>query len=313
MADPAGPVEPGWLDLPSTIEGPEGLQLRRVTPELAELIEEQLNAELGATERSEMFRYYTRSIFPLRPFVEAPGRVTYALFRGEELLAQTSVYDADPGQRHVTLGFTYVLPAHRGKGYNPVLKQLLFRELASYGVRRVWFRMDRENRASQRGVERAGAVFSHVDDAARVYPDGRVSESLYFRRELLPPDWVFAASNGFAVRVGQAGELEALLRMAVEQGPSAGVEWVQVQHATEPGVYLAFDLVEAGECGTAGGATGGDAGGDSGGDAQPGGSAVGEEPQWRVSASEAQAEALGELAGAVVLPAEALRALARVV
>lgn len=237
------PDLPGLPEFPEVIDGAGGVQLRRLPSDLAAEVEGYVLAHTTEAERAEMFRYYTRSVFPLTDFVAAPGRSTYGLFSGERFVGQTSIYDANADTSHVTLGFTYVLPGERGKGYNPLLKQLLFAELAQRGVRGVWFRMDAENEASRRGVERAGAVFSHVDEAPRVYPDGRVGESLYFFRRLVPVDWVFAASNGFAVRVQDARELRELVGMALEAGPAAGLEWVQVQHAQEEGVYVACDAV----------------------------------------------------------------------
>ncbi|RIX33892.1 GNAT family N-acetyltransferase [Corynebacterium falsenii] len=233
--------------LPEVIDGLGDLQLRRLDPALAAEVEGYVVASTTEAEREELFRYYTRSVFPLDEFVEAPGRITYGLFAGERFVGQTSIYDANVSANHVTLGFTYVLPGARGRGYNPALKMMLFSELARRGVRGVWFRLDAENEASRRGVERAGAVFSHVDEAPREYPDGRVGESLYFFRTLVPVDWVFAASNGFAVRVQDAGELRELLRLALEAGGAGGadgaggVDWVQIQHAQEDGMFVAFD------------------------------------------------------------------------
>lgn len=233
--------------LPEVIDGPGDLQLRRLDAALAAEVEGYVVASTTEAEREELFRYYTRSVFPLDEFVTAPGRITYGLFAGERFVGQTSIYDANVSANHVTLGFTYVLPGARGRGYNPALKMMLFGELARRGVRGVWFRLDADNEASRRGVERAGAVFSHVDDAPREYPDGRVGESLYFFRTLVPVDWVFAASNGFAVRVQDGGEPRELLRLALEAGGAGGadgaggVDWVQIQHAQEDGMFVAFD------------------------------------------------------------------------
>ncbi|MDC7104284.1 hypothetical protein PQG76_07175 [Corynebacterium falsenii] len=64
-------------------------------------------------------------------------------------------------------------------------------------------------------------------------------------REPVPVDWVFAASNGFAVRVQDAGELRELLRLALGAGGAGGVDWVQIQHAQEDGMFVAFDAHSA--------------------------------------------------------------------
>lgn len=270
--------------LPEVIDGPSDLQLRRLDPALAAEVEGYVVASTTEAEREELFRYYTRSVFPLDEFVAAPGRITYGLFAGERFVGQTSIYDANVSADHVTLGFTYVLPGARRRGYNPALKMMLFSELARRGVRGVWFRMDAENEASRRGVELAGAVFSHVDEAPREYPDGRVGESLYFFRTLVPVDWVFAASNGFAVRVQDAGELRELLRLALGAGDAGGVDWVQIQHAQEDGMFVAFDAHSP-----------------AGDDAA----------MWVVSADERHQPALADVLGVPLTPDAAHRALDR--
>lgn len=235
-----------WLNLPSTIDGPGDLQLRQVTADMATGLQKYYDEQLSRSEYEELFHFFTRSPLPLEPFISDAMRTTYALYRGDRPVAQTSVYDADKSAQTVTLGFTFVLPRERGAGHNAVLKSLLFRELAARGVREVWFRMDETNTPSRRGVERAGAVFSHVEDAPRKYPDGRVGRSVFFRRELRKPDWVFAASNGFAVRVQNLDELESLTLVALGSGEQQGVEWIQIQHAQAREVFVAFDRVPQG-------------------------------------------------------------------
>lgn len=61
-----------------------------------------------------------------------------------------------------------------------------------------------------------------------------------------PADWVFAASNGFAVRVQDHEELENLTQVALQSEPEQGVEWIQIQHAQEQGLFVAFDRVPPG-------------------------------------------------------------------
>lgn len=235
-----------WLNLPTTIDGPGDLELRQITSTNAADLQSFYDSELSEPERKELFRFFTHSPFPLTSFVSDATRTTYALFNGDRPVAQTSVYNADEQEKAVTLGFTFVLPNERGAGHNAVLKAAIFRELAARGVRHVWFRLDESNAKSRRGVERSGAEFSHVEDAPREYPDGRVGRSVYFRRELRQPDWVFAASNGFAVRVQNVDELQTLAQVALESGEQQGVEWIQIQHAQDQDLFLAFDRVPQG-------------------------------------------------------------------
>ena len=97
-------------------------------------------------------------------------------------------------------------------------------------------------------------------------------------------DWVFAASNGFAHRVGDAEELHQLLAAALQAPVAAGLEWVQVQHAVETHVYVAFDAVDAHEDASA---------------------AASGQQKWRVSADESTRPAMGEATGAALTPDEA--------
>lgn len=97
-------------------------------------------------------------------------------------------------------------------------------------------------------------------------------------------DWVFAASNGFAHRVGDPEELHQLLAAALQAPVAAGLEWVQVQHAVETHVYVAFDAVDAYEDASA---------------------AASGQQKWRVSADESTRPAMGEATGAALTPDEA--------
>lgn len=272
-------TEHSWInDLPHTISGPGDLSLRRVAPERAVELQRYYDSVLTPAARAELFRFFTRPVFPLSSFITDATRVTYTLYNGDSPVAQTSVYNADEKTKSVTFGFTFVLPHERGAGHNTTMKTLLFRELASRGVREVWFRMDEANEQSRRGVERAGAQFSHVEDAPREYPDGRVGTSIFFRRPLQPPDWVFAASNGFAVRVHNLDELESLTQVALNSGMEQGVEWIQIQHAQEPELFVAFDRMPEG---------------------------------WRVSTDEGHAQVVSDVQDRVLEANQAARLLAR--
>ena len=126
-------------------------------------------------------------------------------------------------------------------------------------------------------------------------------------------DWVFAASNGFAHRVGDPEELHQLLAAALQAPPAAGLEWIQVQHAVETHVYVAFDVADGTDAATDGtdaatvtdGAT--DAADPVATDAatDPATGTDSGQQKWRVSADESTRPAMGEAAGAVLTPDEA--------
>ncbi|MDK6301688.1 hypothetical protein QP140_03640 [Corynebacterium sp. UMB9976] len=126
-------------------------------------------------------------------------------------------------------------------------------------------------------------------------------------------DWVFAASNGFAHRVGDPEELHQLLAAALQAPPAAGLEWIQVQHAVEAHVYVAFDVADGTDAATDGtdaatvtdGAT--DAADPVATDAatDPATGTDSGQQKWRVSADESTRPAMGKAAGAVLTPDEA--------
>lgn len=169
---------------PPTATGTDGgWELRLLTGEDPGELDAVL-ATVPEADRAATFHFFTVVPLPLDEFVTAdPGRRTYGLFRGDEALACTSVYAADPDARTVMAGFTWTAPAWRGRGVNRAMKSALFSTLADAGVREVWFRADVENTASCRALERCGAERVRVDDAPRVYPD-RVSRSVFYRRVL---------------------------------------------------------------------------------------------------------------------------------
>lgn len=118
-------------------------------------------------------------------------------------------------------------------------------------------------------------------------------------------DWVFAASNGFAHRVGDPEELHQLLAAALQAPPAAGLEWIQVQHAVETHVYVAFDVADGTDAATDGtdAATVTDGATDAV-DSPATGTDSGQQ-KWRVSADESTRPAMGEATGAALTPDEA--------
>ncbi|RAV34215.1 GNAT family N-acetyltransferase [Corynebacterium heidelbergense] len=144
-----------------------------------------VEATVAPEERAETFHYFTRLPLPLGPFIAADAtRRVYALVgKNSSPVGCTSLYDCSEARRRVTLGFTWISPNRRGSGANAALKRGMFDELSDAGVREVWFRADVLNAASRRSLEKAGAQFSHIEAAPRVYPD-RVSASVYYFKRL---------------------------------------------------------------------------------------------------------------------------------
>ncbi len=118
-------------------------------------------------------------------------------------------------------------------------------------------------------------------------------------------DWVFAASNGFAHRVGDPEELHQLLAAALQAPPAAGLEWIQVQHAVETHVYVAFDAADGTDIATEGATDTVDPAAAATAATDPAADTDSGQQKWRVSADESTRPAMGKAAGAVLTPAEA--------
>lgn len=194
-----------WPDLPETVPAEpadpddavtgDGWELRQVTPQDAPAVE----ASVPAEDREDTFAFFTTLPFPVEEFIADPTRRMYALWSGDRVMASTTVYNGDPENGTVMLGYTWVSPVHRGGGsghpghrgrsgrsgvVNTALKQAMYAACRDAGVREVWFRADVENLRSCRSMEKNGAHRMHLEDAPRVYPDGHVSQSVFYRKVL---------------------------------------------------------------------------------------------------------------------------------
>lgn len=306
---PAWPALP--VELPVTLPSGDSGVLRLLDADTATRVDSALAECVPSDSASpaELGHFMTRPPFPLSSFIQDATRFTYGFFdnpAADELpVAMTSIYDVDQSAQEATMGFTVVAPHARGRGLNAAMKLALFDELAEVGIRAVWFRMDGENRAAARGVRAVGAVFSHVGDDPRAYPDGRVGKHHFYRRQLRPTDWVFAASNGFAQRLDQRGMVQALAAALHAPADEMGLEWIQLQHASQPGVFLAFDAAGPGSEGAA-------ATSDSAVDPEPNPAESGDAPLWRVSADDSTRPALDGLLDRPLTSQDAIHALDRV-
>jgi len=118
-------------------------------------------------------------------------------------------------------------------------------------------------------------------------------------------DWVFAASNGFAHRVGDAAELHQLLAAALQAPRSAGLEWIQVQHAVETHVYVAFDVADGSDASADGAADPSDPVAADSAATEPATDTDSAQQKWRVSADESTRPAMGDATGGALTPDEA--------
>lgn len=120
-----------------------------------------------------------------------------------EVMGSTSYLAADPANRRVEVGATWLHPRFQRSGVNTEAKLLLLRHaFESLGCRRVEFKTDSENRASRAALARIGAREEGTLRAHMVRPDGSRRDSVYF--SVIEPEWpgVRAHLEGLLARAG---------------------------------------------------------------------------------------------------------------
>jgi RimJ/RimL family protein N-acetyltransferase len=120
-----------------------------------------------------------------------------------EVMGSTSYLAADPPNRRVEIGATWLHPRFQRSGVNTEAKLLLLRHaFETLGCRRVEFKTDSENRASRAALARIGAVEEGTLRAHMVRPDGSRRDSVYF--SVIEPEWprVRAHLEGLLARAG---------------------------------------------------------------------------------------------------------------
>jgi len=105
-----------------------------------------------------------------------------------EVMGSTSYLAADPPNRRVEIGATWLHPRFQRSGVNTEAKLLLLRHaFETLGCRRVEFKTDSENRASRAALARIGASEEGILRAHMVRPDGSRRDSVYF--SVIEPEW----------------------------------------------------------------------------------------------------------------------------
>lgn len=103
-------------------------------------------------------------------------------------VGMTRFMDIQPENRMVEIGGTFINPAHQRTAVNSEAKFLMLRHAFEvWDCLRVQFKTDLRNLASQRAIERLGAVREGVLRDHIILPDGTIRSSVYY--SILAAEW----------------------------------------------------------------------------------------------------------------------------
>jgi RimJ/RimL family protein N-acetyltransferase len=104
----------------------------------------------------------------------------FAANKDNALVGITHFINADPINRIVEIGGTYLAPSVRGTGYNAVMKRLMIDHAFACGYRKIEFRVDARNARSQAAVLKLGALHEGTLRKNRVTWTGFVRDTMVF-------------------------------------------------------------------------------------------------------------------------------------
>jgi RimJ/RimL family protein N-acetyltransferase len=112
----------------------------------------------------------------------------YAVVHRGEVVGMTNYIAADPANRSVEIGGTYIQPSVRGPdGINRQMKRLLINHAFACGYERIEFRVDARNLRSRAAVLKLGAKHEGVLCRNRITWTGHVRDTYVFG--LLKVEW----------------------------------------------------------------------------------------------------------------------------
>lgn len=125
----------------------------------------------------------------LRRSAEAGG-VTFSVYDNSsgKLAGSSSYLDVRVGHRGLEIGFTWYARAFQRTHVNTATKLALFEHaFEALGANRVQLQTDSRNQASQRAIERIGALKEGILRKHKIYPDGFVRDSVMY--SVTVDDW----------------------------------------------------------------------------------------------------------------------------
>ena len=115
-------------------------------------------------------------------------RIPFAVIRGGVAVGTTSFLDLSPEHRSVEVGWTWYGQIARRTATNTACKRLLLEyAFAAFQARRVAFKTDVRNTASNTALRRIGATYEGTLRSHRVLPDGSRRDSAYY--SILDTEW----------------------------------------------------------------------------------------------------------------------------
>jgi RimJ/RimL family protein N-acetyltransferase len=115
-------------------------------------------------------------------------RIPFAVVRDGVAVGTTSYLDLSPEHRSIEIGWTWYGRSARRTTTNTASKRLLLEHaFEAFQVRRVAFKTDARNIASNTALQRIGATYEGTLRSHRVLPDGSRRDSAYY--SILDTEW----------------------------------------------------------------------------------------------------------------------------
>ncbi|PCJ21001.1 MAG: GNAT family N-acetyltransferase [SAR86 cluster bacterium] len=123
---------------------------------------------------------YKRDIFEIRFFlgaISSGGALVVVDNKSGRIIGSSRYYEWNSEQQEISIGYTFLEPAHWGNGTNQEMKALMLSYIFSY-ARTVWFHVGEVNLRSRKAVEKLGAILSHKEDREL---EGKPYVQLFYR------------------------------------------------------------------------------------------------------------------------------------
>ncbi|MEM8561487.1 MAG: GNAT family N-acetyltransferase [Pseudomonadota bacterium] len=122
---------------------------------------------------------YRRERFHDRFFqgaIESKGALVIVDKPSGEIIGSSRFYKWNAEQRHISVGYTFIVPKYWGKGTNGCVKSLMLNHIFQW-AEVVWFHVGSNNIRSRRAVEKLGAVLTREESREL---DGKPYTQLFY-------------------------------------------------------------------------------------------------------------------------------------
>ncbi|NNC73213.1 MAG: GNAT family N-acetyltransferase [Sphingomonadaceae bacterium] len=130
---------------------------------------------------------FDSSLERMESFHQTKNWVNYAVLHDGEVVGMTNYIGADPVNRVVEIGGTYIAPQVRGGPFNRAMKSLMIDHAIACGYTRIEFRVDTRNTRSMAAVLKLGAAHEGTLRKNRITWTGYVRDTAVFG--LLADEW----------------------------------------------------------------------------------------------------------------------------